>query len=241
MPDMQKKIGERIRMYRKMRQMSLEELAAKVYKSKSIVSKYELGESVFDMDTFYKIANALRVSPADLLVPQMTGASQSRERYGIFANNVLYAYMLVRDGGYRLINGLFTFGDGESSSANFYMQVPDFDHYMNCRVLYSGTLQCHPNNAVITLVNQADYTDHAFFSAAVRSGNVESGVGMAMMSSYSTNDPGALKVLFAKKPFEREEDVIEFLTVKREDFDSIKRSNIYGYRLGSMDHLLFNK
>ena len=219
MSDIQKKVGERIRMYRKMRRMSLEELAAKVYKSKSIVSKYELGESVF--------------------VPRVNGVSKNGGRYGIFANNALYAYMLVKDRNYQLINGLFTFGDGEKNSANFYMQVADFDHYMDCKVLYSGTIFCHPNNAFISLVNQADYTDHAVFSAAVRSGNVDTAVGMAMMSSYSTNDPGALKVLFSKAPVENQEDLIQFLMVKREDIDSTKKSNIFGYRLSSMDHILF--
>lgn len=239
MSDIQKKVGERIRMYRKMRRMSLEELAAKVYKSKSIVSKYELGESVFDMDTLYQIASALDIDPSDLFVPRVNGVSKNGGRYGIFANNALYAYMLVKDRNYQLINGLFTFGDGEKNSANFYMQVADFDHYMDCKVLYSGTIFCHPNNAFISLVNQADYTDHAVFSAAVRSGNVDTAVGMAMMSSYSTNDPGALKVLFSKAPVENQEDLIQFLMVKREDIDSTKKSNIFGYRLSSMDHILF--
>ena len=61
MSDISVETGRRIRYFRTGSGMTLEELAAKVYKSKATISKYEKGEIKLDLETFYDIADALHV------------------------------------------------------------------------------------------------------------------------------------------------------------------------------------
>ena len=60
-------VGERIRMYRKERGLTLQKLAEQIHKSRASVSKYETGEITLDVETLFDIASALQVSPTQLL------------------------------------------------------------------------------------------------------------------------------------------------------------------------------
>ena len=67
-PDIQKYVGENIKKIRQARGLSLEEVAARIYKSKSTVSKYEKGTIAIDIATLKDISIALDVHPAQLLM-----------------------------------------------------------------------------------------------------------------------------------------------------------------------------
>ena len=54
-------IGSRIRNYRKMKGMTLQQLADTIHKSRATVSKYETGEITIDIETLYDISSALEV------------------------------------------------------------------------------------------------------------------------------------------------------------------------------------
>lgn len=67
MKEINKHVGSRIRMYRKSRQLTLQQLADMIHKSKSSVSKYETGEITLDIETLAEISEVLQVS-----IPQLT-------------------------------------------------------------------------------------------------------------------------------------------------------------------------
>lgn len=62
-----KQTGEKIRMYRKVKSMTLQQLADQIHKSRASVSKYENGEIAMDIETLAEIAKILQVSPGQLL------------------------------------------------------------------------------------------------------------------------------------------------------------------------------
>lgn len=73
MKELSQHIGSRIRMYRRVQGMSLQELAARIHKSRASVSKYENGEVVLDVETLYEISRVLHVELCqltDLMSPQ---------------------------------------------------------------------------------------------------------------------------------------------------------------------------
>jgi transcriptional regulator with XRE-family HTH domain len=232
----QKRVGEKLRMYRKLKRLSLEEVAARVYKSKSILSKYERGESVFDVDTLYELAGVLDIEPAQLFEPSRATVSQSSERYGVFVNNKLYAYMLVRERSFHLIKSVLVLNN---NSASLYMHVSDVDCHTNCRVLYVGELMCYPGNVVIHMTNQADRSDHAVLFAAIRMNQYDTCLGMIMMSSYSARDPGVLKILLSRSPVSEEQELAHYLTIDKADVADTRRSNIYTTKTSSIDRVLF--
>lgn len=53
--------GMKIRMYRKNKNMTLQQLADRIHKSRASVSKYETGEVSMDIETLVEIAAAMSV------------------------------------------------------------------------------------------------------------------------------------------------------------------------------------
>lgn len=62
MKEINQHVGRRIRMYRKSRRLTLQQLADRIHKSKSSVSKYETGEITLDIETLAEISKVLQVS-----------------------------------------------------------------------------------------------------------------------------------------------------------------------------------
>ena len=55
-------VGQRIRLYRKMKGLTIETFAGMIQKSKATVSKYENGDISIDIETLFTIAQALEIS-----------------------------------------------------------------------------------------------------------------------------------------------------------------------------------
>lgn len=63
-------VGKNIKKYRLAYKLTLEELAKKIHKSKSTMSKYEKGLISIDVSTLKEIADVFQISPAYLLAVQ---------------------------------------------------------------------------------------------------------------------------------------------------------------------------
>ena len=81
MGEISKRTGERIRFLRGIKKLSLQELADRVHKSKSTLSKYENGEIVMDVETLCEIAEALEVSPRRLLDLPVSAQKEEARRF----------------------------------------------------------------------------------------------------------------------------------------------------------------
>lgn len=98
-------VGAQIRRYRKNRQMTLQQLADRIHKSRASVSKYETGEVTLDIVTLTEIARVLEVQPGQLVdlpsageeIPQIPSASSGISPF--FQARRLYFYYY--DGRYR--------------------------------------------------------------------------------------------------------------------------------------------
>ena len=104
-------VGAQIRRYRKNRQMTLQQLADRIHKSRASVSKYETGEVSLDIVTLTEIARVLEVQPGQLvdLPVQGRGGGQAPFRkqrdQPVFQARRLYFYFY--DGRYkRLKDGI---------------------------------------------------------------------------------------------------------------------------------------
>ena len=133
-------IGQRIRLYRKNKQLTLEQFAAQLHKSKSTVSKYECGEISIDIETLYEIADALQISIRQLLdrVEPHTGAPLMPR--GFFAKSPrLYVYYLNKNSS-RIVAGVLeiTQEAKDDYTSVFYADNKDYDNLFQCRHLYFG-------------------------------------------------------------------------------------------------------
>lgn len=103
--------GQRIRLFRKARGLTLQQLADMIHKSRASVSKYETGEITLDIETLFDISQALNVDlnqltdyrPKKVLPPQQTAEIQGKSPF--FQADRLYFYFY--DGRYnRLKDGV---------------------------------------------------------------------------------------------------------------------------------------
>ena len=84
-------VGSRIRLFRKAHGLTVEQLGARIQKSKATIYKYESGQIPVDVDTLLDIASALNVEPAyffDLPFSKKICTPQ----ISFFDSNCLYAY-----------------------------------------------------------------------------------------------------------------------------------------------------
>lgn len=66
MSDIRQYVGARIRTYRRMQGLTLQQLADRIHKSRASVSKYESGEITIDVETLYDISRALQIELSQL-------------------------------------------------------------------------------------------------------------------------------------------------------------------------------
>lgn len=117
-------VGNRIRMYRKSRNITLQQLADQIHKSKSTVSKYEKGEITLDIESLYEIAQVLQVSInqlTDFHVPEPTPSVPLTSCFGkspFFQAKKLYFYFY--DGRSQCLkDGIIVIRESEKEPGNF--------------------------------------------------------------------------------------------------------------------------
>ena len=108
MEERNQQLGRNIQMYRRARQMTLEDLAVQISKSKATISKYEQGKITLDIDTLFEIAEALGVRP-QLLLTDLTPGKRKRPLSGVTQGMKRYLYNY--DGRIkRIVRSLLIFG-----------------------------------------------------------------------------------------------------------------------------------
>ena len=134
-------VGQRIRLYRKMKGMTIETFAGMIHKSKATVSKYENGDISIDIETLFVIAKALDIAVNHLIdytsdeeaVAEGEDAAKgrwSKSRYYMYfydgrRNRIARNIIEVQDGGQE--NGVF--------DANLYAFLESFENYYQCNLL----------------------------------------------------------------------------------------------------------
>jgi len=229
--DVQQIVGMQIRMYRKMRGLSLEELAARIYKSKSIVSKYELGQANIDIATLNEIAQALKTDIKCLMdTPGQNKRSSASARFGIFTEQKLYLYIMERKSRKHMLHrGLLSLYDEKDNTctATLYMGVEEFDKYTKCLNVYSGRLLCSPYNASMLAVDVQDDSEHICFFSTIHKSYKNILPGLYFAYTVFDTVPIATNMLLSRIPLEENDMLYEALIAKKENIRQLKSGNVY--------------
>lgn len=141
-------VGERIRNFRKMQGMTLQQLADRIHKSRATLSKYETGEITLDVESLFDIANALGLDINCLIEyqskrPTQPVALNPHINSPFYQSNVLYFYFYdgrsnqLKDG---IIN-IHKNGDGNQHESTFSIRTGRSSKlYYTGKVLYSDML-----------------------------------------------------------------------------------------------------
>lgn len=88
------KVGRNIRKYRMAYNMTLKELAVRLHKSVSTVSKYEKGDISLDISTFLELSKIFKVSPLAIIGDEIA----EEEEECTYAETIEKLYMYSYDG-----------------------------------------------------------------------------------------------------------------------------------------------
>jgi transcriptional regulator with XRE-family HTH domain len=235
MSDITEHVGKMIRLYRKIQQMSMEEFASRIHKSKPTVSKYENGTIGIDIDTLFEIAKALNVSTTQLLPVKLINKRPSlKTTKWIFSNNIFYLYFY--DGRFnRLIRGLiqvFCDSNGVQNQSTLYMNVESFANYKECKTLYCGTITTYDLITNFTFENQANEIEQVNIIALNPFGQID--IMWALISGVSDNPilPISFRCIISPRKLDEDDRLLDGLIFSREDFKLIKKYNaVTGLRL----------
>lgn len=226
-------VGQRIRLYRKTKNLTIETFAGMIQKSKATVSKYENGDISIDIETLFTIAQALGVSVNQLIDYEEVSVegdaegetikrSLSKTRYYLYfydgrrsriARNVIE----VQDGGEE--NGVF--------SANMYAYLEDLTNYYQCKVLFHGTMRKGDTFVNFNFENQNNKVERAFLYAVNSFSNGGRMEGLCCCLSTQPILPACFKFLMVSEVLEETEELKEKLKVSKEDIRLLKKMNMF--------------
>ena len=209
MESISKQVGEKIKMYRRLNHMTLDDVAAQIYKSSATLSKYENGSIVIDIETLSQIAYVLGVRPECFLEGiQKTPEKEKSMARGFFrSSDVFYLYWSTGTKKGKILRGLLEIhhGEKEDSATMVYTDVYTKIYAEN-------------------VINPVDY----LFLHILEEFNSFSFVN-AMEISMATNSckPVACLLLISKERQAENKELLERLLFGKEELQTIKKGNYF--------------
>ncbi len=224
-------VGNRIKFYRKMKHMSLEQLANSIHKSKSTLSKYENGLIPVDISSLYEISQVLNVDVSQLtdFTPEnvMTTVSPYANPFGGKDNLYLYYY----DGRtQRVVKTLLVLKNASANNNEIpcqcYMDTPSFKDYNNCKYFYTGTMTYFDLVSYVTLNNLSNSMEQIGLCMLNPFHHNRDTWGFMFGISYNPITPFALKFLLSTNPIPTKELDPEILVLTKNEIKMIKNLNM---------------
>ena len=223
--------GKQIRLYRKLRRLTLEDLSRIICKSKSTVSKYEKGEIAMDIETLCEIAEALHIQPGQLLYtpPEKSGSPSAVRRPAFFRDTSrLFSYLYDGRAGRLLRSALEILPDtGENQcGVMMYMNFFDWDQVQNCENTYTGYMEHFDAVTNIHLVNRDLPMEKA--SIQILASRLDSATKWGLWNGLSSRPmmPVAAKILLSRTPLKEDAALTEKLKISKEDIRLLKLYNM---------------
>ena len=221
-------VGQRIRLYRKMKGMTIETFAGKINKSKATVSKYENGDISIDIETLFIIAEELGISVNQLVdyaeetAEDSVTPALSKSRYYMYfydgrRNRIARNVIEVQDGGEE--NGIF--------AANMYAYLESFENYYQCKLLYHGTMRRYDTFVNFNFENQNNKVERAFLYAINSFSHSGRMAGLYCGLSTQPILPACFKFVLSPEILEENEELKTELMVSREDIKVLKKMNMF--------------
>lgn len=229
--DINKEIGKKIRAYRKAQGLSLADLADKIYKNTSTMSKYENGHISVDIQTLYDIADALDVDLTKLLYIREDQLVDQRDAsIPIFFKNRARLYGYFYDGRSKeivpiVINISHKIEDNKYQ-CHLYMNYQDLDFYQVCENTYTGYVEHFDAKSNIILTNNDTPMEKA--TLQILATFLDSDQKWALWTGFSSRPmmPVAVKFLITKDPLGISKDLEERLKISKEDIQYLKLYNM---------------
>ncbi len=225
-------VGRRIRLYRKMKNITIEVFAGMINKSKATVSKYENGDISIDIETLFIIANKLDIS-VNQLIDLDQDEMEAEEKLPVADSHYGKSrmYMYFYDGRRsRFVRSVIEIsGSGENGvyRANLYSDLEDYSNCYQCKFLYHGTMRRYDTFTNFNFENQNNKVEKVFLYAI--NSFSHNGRMMGMFSGLSTQPflPVSFKFILSPDIMEENDELKEQLVFTKEDIKQMKKMNMF--------------
>ena len=218
-------VGENIKKIRLARGMSLEDVADKIYKSKSTVSKYEKGTIAIDIAKLEDISRVLDVHPAQLL---MTAAPEKRSPLTQVSMDEIY--MFSYDGKEkRIIKSVierYQTDESNRFTIHLYYDVPAKNQLGDCVSFYQGYSTKYDVLENYTLENTRHPIEQIWLSCI--SGLSQNSIQVGFLAGLlnATLLPAVRKVVLSPHVLS-DEELMERLVFTKKDLQTIRKLNLF--------------
>ena len=230
-------VGNKIRTYRKMKKLTIQELADKIHKSRATVSKYENGEITIDVQTLYELSEAL-----DINLTQLTDYHPQREEDNLitsvdyngespfFKANKLYYYFY--DGRYKRLKAaiinVHKNSIGEDGCYESSMSIHSTTSTgRSSEIYYAGNVLYSDMLIRFSFVNQHNKLEQDLlyiFNPLERRDYTE---GLLCGISSSDLMPCAFKCIVALSPIDNYEELQTRLMLTRKEVHRFQKINMF--------------
>lgn len=228
--DISQEAGARIRYYRKQKQITLDQLAEKICKSKSCLSKYETGQIALDIPTLYDIAEALDIRVTQLLYLPKQKMDTAAGNIPAFFSGLDRIYIYYYDGRSNQILAcvldILEQVENGKYHIQMYMNVKDYDHYQLCENVYDGTMTHFDTLSLLVMQNQDMEMDHYQIGVPSPYMNAPVKWGLAYGISSRPLMPTSTKVLLSKAIQKETPELEKDLRISKEDIRLMKMYNM---------------
>ena len=248
MDDFSVKIGQRIKNFRKARSLTQLDLADRIGKGKGVVSKYESGAVVMDMQTLAEIADALEL-PISALVADNTPVDKTYSlSYTYFTtSDHLYVYNLRNN---EKKNKVFitpsriVLAPEETQADSFekapikaywYTKLGDIEDLSSADSVIPGMLETYESFSLFTFMNTKRHNFKTMMYVINFINDRTITEGLVLTIQTYPQSPVSIRNIVSTKPIKDEQWLIEQLTLNKEDLSLIKRWNGLPIRSGLLN------
>lgn len=221
-------VGNNIRKYRTAYNMTLKELAERLHKSISTISKYEKGDISLDLPTFVELAEIFRIPHAALLHAESAPAGQAEAAPSPSEVERLYMYTYDTRARQILLSVIEQHPSATERGvfhAQMFNDVKDPAAPGDCAGLYSGTYTASDFIGTYFLQNQVAASEYVMISCVNNLVNPGQQLGLISGLSNYTMLPISFKVLISSTLIPNRESILDSLRFSKEDFAMMKKTN----------------
>lgn len=231
MTNLSEEIGAKIKFFRKKSNMTIQEMADAICKSKATVSKYESGQIAIDIVTLYDIARTLQVHVEQLLYLETSSAIQNiSENVPSFFKDLPQFYIYYFDGRNSSLNrcvvDILSHEQPDTYKIIMYMNIDSYEHYQNCENTYMGHLRHYDAVSNLTLQNRDTPMEQITISILASYLNAPEKWGLFFGISSRPIMPVSTKVLVTKKIQKENTQFLQKLRISKEDIKFMKLYNM---------------
>lgn len=218
-------VGCQIKMFRKIKKLTIDELAKMINKSKSTVSKYESGEIAIDIITLYDIARALNINIINL-IDYEENIKTEEEHDHLWQAKHFYMYHQSGKKIYCSYIQLKVDSISRKTIATLYYKVENFNELKNCDTIYQGYMSHHENILNFNLKNCMYDSESVLMNFFIPMKKTSALAGLISGLEGATLRPSSYKVILSKNELSFEEQS-EMLQLSKEVIKRLKDEHVF--------------